>query len=300
MRKITLFAALIFCFVTASSFVLFSKNGKNTEKQIIKYDTKSKIDWISFEEAMAKSEKDGKPIFIDVYTDWCGWCKKMDKNTFQTDEVVAYVSENYHAVKLDAESEKTTTLGGESLTYAQLSQYVFKVSGYPSIVLINSKKEYTLNSGYLEKDEFINKLEEFKTTSEKPEEPEVEDKIKWISFEEAMAKSEKDGKPIFIDVYTDWCGWCKKMDKDTFKTDEVADYVAKNYHAVRIDAESSDATSFDGKKMSYEQLSSKVFKVSGYPAIVLITTKKEPKVATGYLGKADFVKILENFKADNK
>ncbi|WP_291725843.1 thioredoxin family protein [Bernardetia sp.] len=292
MKKNSLYIALIFCLLAMSSFVLSSSTKKVEDTK------KGKIEWVTFEEAMEKSAQDGKPIFIDVYTDWCGWCKKMDKNTFQTEEVSKYVAENYHAVKVDAESEKTTKLGGESLTFQQLSQHVFGVEGYPSIVLINSKKEFTLVSGYREKDEFIGILEEFKTASTKKKEEvkEAEDKIEWIGFEEAMKKSAKDGKPIFIDVYTDWCGWCKKMDKDTFKTDEVAEYVAKNYHAVRIDAESADATSFDGKKLSYQQLSKEVFKVSGYPSIVLINTKKEPTVKPGYHGKEDFIEMLKAFK----
>ena len=43
-----------------------------------------------------------------------------------------------------------------------------------------------------------------------------QDKINWMSFEEAIARSKEDPKHIFVDVYTDWCGWCKKMDASTF------------------------------------------------------------------------------------
>ena len=42
-----------------------------------------------------------------------------------------------------------------------------------------------------------------------------ESKIKWISIEEAEKLNKENPKKIMIDVYTDWCGWCKKMDKDT-------------------------------------------------------------------------------------
>ena len=50
---------------------------------------------MGFEEAVAKSEKAPKKLFIDVYTDWCGWCKKMDKTTFAETEVAKYINENY-------------------------------------------------------------------------------------------------------------------------------------------------------------------------------------------------------------
>lgn len=163
MKKIPLFVALIFCFFAVSGFVFFSKEEIAKETQIIK---KDKIEWLTFEEAMKKSAKDNKPIFVDVYTDWCGWCKKMDKNTFQTDEVIEYVAKNYHAVKVDAESEEATSFDGQALTYRQLSGGVFKVTGYPSIVLINSKKQVAVAPGYRDKDNFVKMLEEFKMANQ--------------------------------------------------------------------------------------------------------------------------------------
>ncbi|AFM05431.1 thioredoxin domain protein [Bernardetia litoralis DSM 6794] len=167
MKKITLLAALIFCFFAVSGFVFFSKNEvKERHKTLEKTTKKEKIEWLTFQEAMKKSAQDNKPIFVDVYTDWCGWCKKMDKNTFQTDDVVEYVAQNYHAVKLDAESEDATSFDGQKLTYRQLSGGVFKVTGYPSIVLINSKKQVAVAPGYRGKDDFVKMLEQFKTANQ--------------------------------------------------------------------------------------------------------------------------------------
>jgi thioredoxin-related protein len=165
MTKISLFALLVVSFFVASGFVFLSKNDSTvaiTEKN----SKKEKIEWLTFEEAMKKSAQDNKPIFIDVYTDWCGWCKKMDKNTFQTNEVVEYVAQNYHAVKVDAESEDATSFDGQKLTYRQLSGGVFQVTGYPSIVLINSKKEVAVAPGYRDKGDFVQLLEKFKTDNQ--------------------------------------------------------------------------------------------------------------------------------------
>ncbi|WP_338767248.1 thioredoxin family protein [Bernardetia sp. ABR2-2B] len=162
MKKTTLFIALFFCFSAISGFTFFSKNEVKDKQETAQTIKKPKIEWLTFEEAMKKSAEDKKPVFIDVYTDWCGWCKKMDKNTFQTQEVVEYVAQNYHAVKLDAESEDATSFDGQKLTYRQLSGGVFKITGYPSIVLINSKKEVAVAPGYREKDDFIDMLKKFK------------------------------------------------------------------------------------------------------------------------------------------
>ena len=81
---------------------------------------------------------------------------------------------------------------------------------------------------------------------------EAEKKIKWMSFEEAFAKNTKEPKKIFIDVYTGWCGWCKKMDKSTFLNDTVADYMNKNYYAVKLDAETKDTIHFRDKDFIFK------------------------------------------------
>ena len=71
-----------------------------------------KIQWMSIEEAYALtlSEENPKKIFIDVYTDWCGWCKRMDKATFQNAEVAAYMNANYYNVKFDAEQRESVVI----------------------------------------------------------------------------------------------------------------------------------------------------------------------------------------------
>ena len=53
--------------------------------------------------------------------------------------------------------------------------------------------------------------------------------VKWYTFEEAVALSKENPKKLFIDVYTDWCGWCKKMDRETFTHPVIAKYLNENY-----------------------------------------------------------------------
>src|SRR5690606_154337 len=70
--------------------------------------TAQDIQWMSWEEAVnrSQSDRDPKKLFVDVYTDWCGWCKKMDKDTFQNPEVAKYMQANFYMVKLDGEGKE--------------------------------------------------------------------------------------------------------------------------------------------------------------------------------------------------
>ncbi|BFP42331.1 thioredoxin fold domain-containing protein [Flavobacteriaceae bacterium GF1] len=77
--------------------------------------------------------------------------------------------------------------------------------------------------------------------------------IHWMSFEDAVAMTKNEGntKKVFIDVYTDWCGWCKKMDKDTFQNPEVAQYMQENFYMVKFNAEGKEPIQFDGRTFNY-------------------------------------------------
>ncbi|WP_161891170.1 thioredoxin family protein [Pontibacter russatus] len=77
----------------------------------------AKIQWLTIEQAEEKLKQEPRKVLVDVYTDWCGWCKKMDKDTFTDPEVVAHINRNFYAVKLDAEGEKPITLKGRTFDF---------------------------------------------------------------------------------------------------------------------------------------------------------------------------------------
>src|SRR5579859_5804868 len=75
------------------------------------------VKWMSFEEAVEKAKTEKRKIFIDVYTDWCGWCKVMDKNTFTDAAVAKMLNEKFYAVKLDAEQTGDITFRGTTFKF---------------------------------------------------------------------------------------------------------------------------------------------------------------------------------------
>ncbi len=71
-----------------------------------------KVKWMTIEQALAAQKKTPRPIMMDLYTDWCGWCKRMDANTFTNSKVIKYLNEHFYAVKFDAESKGKVTYKG--------------------------------------------------------------------------------------------------------------------------------------------------------------------------------------------
>ena len=134
-------------------------------------------------------------------------------------------------------------------------------------------------------------------------------KIKWYSFEEAYALSKKKPKKIFIDVFTEWCGWCKKMDAETFTDPTIAKYMSKHFYCVKFDAERKDTIVLDGQtfvnpnptsKRSTHKLASELLRGQmSYPSYVFLNEKgQELTVVAGYQKAQDFEGVINYFGED--
>lgn len=110
----------------------------------------NEIEWTySIKEAKAKAAREDKLIIVDLYADWCGWCKQMDKNTWAHPSVIAR-SRNYVFLKLDVENDKD----GIELMHR------FVIEGLPTILILDSRgDEFERLAGYLTAKEFLDKLQ---------------------------------------------------------------------------------------------------------------------------------------------
>jgi thioredoxin-related protein len=96
------------------------------------------IHWMtSIDELQAKMAQNPKKVIIDMYTGWCGWCKKMDAATYTNPALVKYVNNNFYAVKFDAERQDTIHFQGKDYYYAP--QY--KANGF-ALELLKGSMSY--------------------------------------------------------------------------------------------------------------------------------------------------------------
>jgi uncharacterized protein YyaL (SSP411 family) len=129
------------------------------------------VKWYTIEQALELNKKEPRKIMVDVYTDWCGWCKKMDLTTFSNKEIANYLNTKYYPVKFNAEQKESITIDTTTFKfimqgargYNQLAAVLLKGEmSYPSVVFLNEKVQiFYINKGYKEAKEFDSILKYF-------------------------------------------------------------------------------------------------------------------------------------------
>lgn len=133
--------------------------------------------------------------------------------------------------------------------------------------------------------------------------------IEWLTWEEVSEKMHEEPRKIVVDVYTEWCGWCKKMDSSTFKDPKVVDYINKNYYAIKFDAEYKKTIYLNSKEYNfiksgrngYHELASKILRGKlSYPSLVFLDyNMKVIQPIPGYRDAKTFHMILNYFNGDH-
>ena len=101
---------------------------------------------------------------------------------------------------------------------------------------------------------------------------------------DGLASARKKGKLVLVDLFTDWCGWCKKLDRETYTDPSVVEFVNSHFVCVKLNGEDKGA----GQSFAKEN------KVRGYPCIIVLETDGKVRATHyGYRNPSDFLELIK-------
>jgi len=232
------------------------------------------LKWYTLKEAIELNKKQPRKIMIDMYTDWCGWCKKMDAETFHHPAIAAFIRDNFYPVKFNAETHDTIEYKGKKYTNNGMGQrpphslaveLMNNKMSYPTIVYLDEDLNLLSSvPGYMNAADIepvlvffarnfykIYPYENFKHDFDKTfkDSTVFQDKVHWKSFEEGL----KSNKKKLIYFVHPGCIDCKMMQKTSFQHDSIAKYLNQHFTCIHFDILSQDTIEFNGKKYFFDQ-----------------------------------------------
>ncbi len=273
---------LVTLLIAASFYTItFAQNAENQKQP--------EIQWMNIETAIEKQKQIPKTILVDMYTDWCGWCKKLDKETLSHPEIATYINQNFYPVKFDAEGkdtikyyEKTYVNKGEGRrpTHQLALMFTNNKPSYPSLIFIDENGKPNQVPGFLSVKkikpilvffaehiyrscdfDFFHKS--FKTLY-RPEDSialDTSGQVKWLDLDEALLQQKQEEKKILLFFYSDTYQPVSSelMLKINLKHPQIAAYINEKFHPVLFDAARTDTINMFDRAFINEQ------KAPGFP-----------------------------------
>jgi thioredoxin-related protein len=264
--RLTLLVTIAFVFGLSWSIV--SLSGECGEAaQVQAEGANGRLNWqTSLAAAANQAAQEHKYVLADVYTDWCGWCKKLDKDVFPNSAVVNYLQKDFVCVKVNAEDPREGAMVAKA----------YKVNGFPCALVFSPEGKllgrvggYTAASGYIATLQQITgrtnqvqavEIPQDRQFGQQPQQaPQQQQgqqlqpvqqlqpalplqaehhgggRVHWqTSFSAGRDLALQHHKYVLADMYTERCGICKRLDKDVFTDSAVANYLQNGFVCVKL------------------------------------------------------------------
>ena len=126
--------------------------------------------------------------------------------------------------------------------------------------------------------------------------------VQWMDWSMAYPKVASEKKILMVDLYTDWCYWCKVMDKETYAKPTVQKALANDFVSVKLNPETKNVTyQYEGKEYTGSMLAKVLSndQIQGYPTTLFLTPNKKVYVYAGYIKEKEFIKLIDEVKQNS-
>lgn len=240
------------------------------------------VHWMKLEDAVRLTKENPRPILIDFYTDWCGWCKTMIKTTYSDPGIAEYINMYFYPVQFDAEGKDTVNYLGEKyiptgagprITHPLANKLLNGQLMYPTTLFLNGyekdKDNFRLNllaPGYLDTKKIQPLLvytnegvfrncapadfqKDFEVAFYDSTSQEKAKKLTWQLPQQAFEKPDSSKKTLVL-LDADFCNSCKVLKNGVFADSLVQLKAKKYFNLVEFNILSRDTIVFNNQKFN--------------------------------------------------